>query len=211
MTTFRAMALATILAFLPLNRGLVAFDDDDVKNGIDGEGYISSWLVLAPIPLEEGVEGASAIAKEQIKDEASLKPKAGEKVELGGKEYAWKAAKADDGELDFNEFLGQETENSVAYAVTTLVLGEEKTDVTLKLGSDDQVRVYLNGKQIHSNDEARPLEKDEDSVEGLTLKKGRNVLVVKVVNEGSDWATSVRFVDKDGAPIKGISATIEPE
>ena len=34
---------------------------------------------------------------------------------------------------------------------------------------------------------------------------------MKVVNEGSDWGASARFVDKDGAPIKGIKATIEPE
>lgn len=211
MTMYRALALATILAVLPMSRGVIALDDDDVKNGIDDKGYISSWLVLAPIPVDSGEEGASALARDQVKDEASLKPKDGDKLEVGGKEYTWKAAKAEEGVLDFIKVVGKETENCVAYAVTTLVLEDEKEGVTLKVGSDDQVRIYLNGKKIHSNDADRPLEKDEDSIEGLTLKKGRNVLVVKVVNGIADWSASARFLDKDGVPIKGITATIEPE
>jgi len=55
--------------------------------------------------------------------------------------------------------------------------------------------VYLNGKPIHSNDEGRPFEKDEDSVPGLSLRRGLNVLVVKLINEEEDWAVSARFVD----------------
>jgi len=57
----------------------------------------------------------------------------------------------------------------------------------------------------------RPLEKDEDSVPGLALKKGLNVLVVKVVNEEEDWAVSARFVDKDGKPVAGLKATTKRE
>jgi hypothetical protein len=212
-TTFRALTLTMALAILPLSRPASAWvDDDDVKGGIDSAGYLATWLVLAPIPLESDQEGAEAAAKEQIKDEASLNPKVGDKVEIAGKELAWKEAGIDDGILDFNKLLGEETEDSVAYAVTTIIADDERTDLIFKINSDDQVRVYLNGKQIHANDEARPLDKDEDdSVEGLTLKKGRNVLVLKVVNEGGDWQGSVRILDKEGAPLKGITATTQPE
>jgi hypothetical protein len=209
MTINRAMALATILAILPLTRPAAALDDE--KAGIDGDGYISTWLVLAPIPLEKDQAGADGLAKAQVKDEASLKPKAGDKIEVDGKELTWKEAGTKEGVLNFNELLGSVTAESVAYAVSTIVAEEEKSDVTLKVGSDDQVRIFLNGKQIHSNDEARPLEKDQDSIGGITLKKGRNVLVVKVVNGADDWQSSVRFLDKDGAPIKGITATTKPE
>jgi hypothetical protein len=88
---------------------------------------------------------------------------------------------------------------------------DDVADVTFKVGSDDQVRIYLNGKRIHSVDEARPFEKDEDTVGGLSLKKGRNVLVMKVVNEGEDWEGSLRVLGKDGAPIKGLKATTKAE
>ena len=210
---FRALMLALVLAALPLSRPASAlFDDDDVKNGIDKDGYLATWLVLAPIPLESEQSGAEGVAKEQVKEEAKLNPKLDEKFEVGGKELTWKAASIDDNILDFNAIVGAETENSVAYAVTTVVTEEEITGAVFKINSDDQVRVYLNGKQIHSNDEARPLDKEEDDeVEGITLQKGRNVIVLKVVNEEGDWQGSLRILDKEGHPLKGITATTKPE
>ncbi len=208
----RAMAWTTVLVALSCGVPAQALVDDDVKGGVDSEGYLATWLVLAPIPLETDQDGAAGAAKEQIKDESALNPKVGEKVEIGGKELVWKEVATDDGVLDFNEIVGAETENSVAYAVTTIVADEERTDLIFRIASDDQVRVYLNGKLIHANDEARPLDKDDaDSVEGVTLKKGRNVLVVKLVNEGGDWEGAVRILDRDGNPIKGITATTKPE
>jgi len=41
----------------------------------DSEGYIRDWVMLAPIAVPEGSE---AIFQEQIKDEAALRPKAGD-------------------------------------------------------------------------------------------------------------------------------------
>ena len=50
-----------------------------------------------------------------------------------------------------------------------------------------------------------PTEKDQDTTE-VSLKKGMNVLVVKVVNEKIDWSFCVRFTDKDDQPVKGLAA-----
>ena len=180
---------------------------DDAKEGFDAEGYVCTWLVLAPIPLNEGQNGADALEKDGVAGEANLKPEAGDKVDVGGKNLTWKECHAKEQILDFNELLGKKTENSVGYAVAYIVADADVDDVTLKVGSDDQIKVYLNGKAIHSHDEGRPLEKDEDNIAGLSLRKGRNVLVVKVVNEEDDWAMSARFVDKDGKPVTGLKAT----
>ena len=49
---------------------------DDAKP--DAEGFIRNWLLLAPAPIPEGT-GADEIDKKQIAEEASLKPKAGDK------------------------------------------------------------------------------------------------------------------------------------
>jgi hypothetical protein len=184
---------------------------DGPKDGIDAEGYVSTWLILAPIPMKGGQEGPEALDQEQIKDEASLKPKAGDKIEASGKSLEWKVRDVKDQMLDFNEILGEKTENSVVYAVAYLMADTELNDLTLRLGSDDQVKVYLNGKAVHTHDEGRAFEKDQDSVTALSLKKGLNVLVVKVVNEGEDWAMSARFLDKDGKPVAGLKATTKPE
>ena len=59
----------------------------------DTEGFIRNWLVLAPIPIEEG-SGASEIEKEILKGEGKIKPKAGDKERIADKDVVWKAHNA---------------------------------------------------------------------------------------------------------------------
>ena len=168
----------------------------DAKSGVNEDGFLQRWLVLAPIPLAANESGTDAIGKEQIKGEAALKPKAGEKVKVGDKELVWKENVLTGHMLDFNSFLGNQTEDSVAYAVTYVVAPEELKGVKMKTGSDDQLKVYLNGKEVFKFTEPRASDKDQDVTE-VTLNKGVNVLVCKVVNEKIGWELCVRFTDKD--------------
>lgn len=177
----------------------------DDKSGTDADGFLQKWLVLAPIPFEADEAGADVLGKELVKDEAKLKPKAGDKVAVRKKDLVWKEHATTDHLLDFNGVLGAQTEDSVAYAVTFVTVPADVKDAKMRLGSDDQVKVWLNGKEVHKNTNARPLEKDEDSAE-VTLKKGVNVLVVKVVNEKVDWGLCVRFMDKDDKPLTKLKA-----
>jgi hypothetical protein len=196
--TIRAVALALLLLF-------VAYAAADDKSGVDDEGFLQRWLVLAPIPLAENQGGADGLEKGQLKDEAGLKPKAGDKVKVGDKELVWKEHASKDHLLDFNGVLGAQTEDSVAYAVTFVVAPDELKGVRMKTGSDDQAKVYLNGKEVFKYTEARAADKDQDSTE-VTLKKGVNVLVVKVVNEKIDWSFCVRFTDKDDRPLTKLKS-----
>ena len=36
----------------------------DEKAGTDGEGFVQQWLVLAPIPLKDGEDGAGGLGRE---------------------------------------------------------------------------------------------------------------------------------------------------
>jgi hypothetical protein len=177
-------------------------------DGIDDEGFITKWLLLAPIPLDEGQSGADGLAKEQLKDEGKLTPKAGDKTKAGKEELTWKEYSAKQYYFDLNDFLGKQTEDCVGYAVVYLVADKEHKGVKMKTGSDDQCRVYLNGKQVLNQTDARPLEKDQDSTE-VTLQEGVNVLVFKVVNEKVDWSGCVRFLDSDDKPVKGLKVQLK--
>jgi hypothetical protein len=198
----RAMAwiLGSVLLLLSV---AVVFADS--KSGVDEEGFIQHWLVLAPIPLAENESGADGLDKQQLKDEAKLKPKTGDKVKVGGKELTWKEHALSDHLLDFNGLLGAQTEDSVAYAVTFIVSPAERKGVKMKTGSDDQAKVYLNGKEVFKMTEARAADKDQDTTE-VTLQKGVNVLVAKVVNEKVDWSFCVRFTDKDDKPLTDLKS-----
>ena len=178
--------------------------------GVNDEGFLTTWLLLVPIPLEENQTGADAVGKQQVKDEAKLQPKAGDKVKAGGKDLAWKEYKVKDYFFDFNDFLGKQTEDSVGYAVCYVHAPAEMKNVKLKIGSDDQAVVYLNGKEVIKNGTARALEKDQDSAE-VTLNKGVNVLVMKVVNEKIDWSGCARFTTNDNTPVKGLRASTSPK
>jgi hypothetical protein len=201
-----AIVLTTLTLLVCIDRATPAQD----KGGINDEGFITTWLLLAPIPLEENQSGADALNKQQIKDEAKLMPKAGDKVKVGGKELAWKEYKNKDYFFDFNDLLGQQTEDSVGYAVCYIHADKDMKDIKLKTGSDDQAMVYLNGKMVLKQDQARATDRDQDTTD-VTLQKGQNVLVFKVVNEKVDWSGCARFTDKDGQVIKSLKITTAPK
>jgi hypothetical protein len=170
--------------------------DGTALSGVNEDGLLLRWLVLAPIPLAANETGAAAIGKEQIKEEARLQPRAGQKVKVGGLELIWKEHVVDDHLLDFNGLLGRQTDDAAAYAVTYIVAPDELKGIKMKTGSDDHLKVYLNGKEVMRFTGARGAALDQDTTE-VTLKKGVNVLVAKVINEKGDWKLCVRFTDKD--------------
>ena len=179
------------------------------KSGINDEGFIITWLLLAPIPLDANQSGADALNKEQIKGEAKLQPKAGDKIKVGDKELTWKEYKAKEHFFDFNDFLGAQTEDSVGYAVCYIIApGDMK--LKMKTGSDDQAKVYLNGKAVLTQPDARALDKDQDTTD-VNLNKGINALAFKVVNEKMDWSGCVRFTDNDGNAIKNLTVKLTPK
>jgi hypothetical protein len=180
--------------------------DEPRETGLNDQGFITSWLLLAAIPLAENQAGADALNREQLKDEAKLEPKAGDKAKVGDTELVWKDYKAKEYFFDFNDFLGIQTEDSVGYAVCYIHADAEMKDIRLRIGSDDQAKVYLNGKEVFSQDMTRPLRKDQDTV-NVTLKQGVNVLVFKVVNEKMDWSGCARFTTKTSQIIKNLKVT----
>jgi hypothetical protein len=202
-----AIVPATVALLVCLNPALPAGGG---KTGLNEEGFITTWLLLAPIPLKENQSGTDGLNDEQIKGEAKLQPKAGDKVKVGDKELVWKEYKVKDYFVDFNDFLGQLTEDCVGYAVCYIHADKEMKDIKLKTGSDDQAKVYLNGKEILKQDQARALDKDQDTTD-VTLVKGVNVLVFKVINEKADWSGCVRFTDKDGQVVKNLKVTTTPK
>ncbi len=169
------------------------------------DGFIRDWLLLAPIQLDANSTGADAIEKNQIPDEGSLKPKAGDKVTVDGKELTWKKVKATDYFLDLNGILNQQTEKTIGYAVTYVRSEAERPNLELKMGSNDEGKIYLNGKLLLKTTEPRALEQDDDVARNITLNKGVNVVVFKIFNEGgSDWQGCLRFTDTKGKAVTNL-------
>lgn len=176
---------------------------------VDGEGFIRDWLVLAPFALEED-SGATAIDLSQITKEGELKPKAGDKQKISEKELTWKEAKASDYHVDLHAVLGERHEDALAYLVTYVVAEQDMPGLTLGIGSNDQARVWLNGKLLHTFSDTRGIDKDSETVAGVTLTKGVNTIVFKVINQKNDWAAAARFLDKDGKAVTSLAVKTAP-
>jgi hypothetical protein len=173
----------------------------------DAEGFIRNWVVLAPIPIE-GESGADEIDKEMVAGEATIAPRAGDKATARGRALTWTAHQTDDYFIDFLKSFGKERGEYVAgYAVAYITAGAEMK-VTLARSTNDQGKAWLNGKPVFRFADTRTLEKDSDRIE-VTLVKGQNVLVLKIINEVNNWQGCARFLS-NGAPVKDISIAAAP-
>ena len=201
-TWFAGIGSAIALALLPAP---VAAADLQ----LDAEGYIRHWVMLAPIALPGGEPCAEALLKEQIPNEAALRPTAGDKVKVGGKELTWRNITAATNYFDFNETLKSIHDHVAGYMVTYIECEQETPDVILAVASNDQGRIYFNGVDIYAVTEPRQLVLDGDKGK-VTLKKGVNVMVFKVTNEQNSWQGAMRLLDKAGAPVKDLKIKWSP-
>jgi len=179
-------------------------------------GAIRQWLVLAPFPFDGGA--GLNVLKQQISNEARLRPREGERPASAPAGLACSAVRLgeDSYHLDFKELVnkakpGADTDHQVAYAVAYIVSESPQTGLMLLVGSDDTARIYLNEKEIYRQLDPRSWQPDRDEVSGVNLKAGLNVLVFKVANETGPWGGSVRLLDAAGQPVKGIKVTLNPE
>ncbi|HLX60199.1 MAG TPA: hypothetical protein VKX17_02845 [Planctomycetota bacterium] len=175
----------------------------------DADGFIHDWLLLAPIPIPEDQAGEE-IDKQQIKDEAKLAPKEGDKTKINEKEFTWKKVHGKDYYFDINELLGSQNEDVICYAVCYVNSPDEQKDLVLAMGSNDQGKVYLNGKEIVKFTETRAIEKDQDEAKGVTLNKGVNTIVFKIANQKNNWQGALRFKTKAGAGVTGYTVKLAP-
>jgi hypothetical protein len=199
------MKASLILAFLS---AILVPVQEKATFSPDAEGFIRNWLVLAPIAVQED-SGASEIEKDFLGGEATIKPKADDKVNVDGKILTWKAHATPDYFIDFLKAFGTERgEDAAGYAVA-YVIADDEMKVRLSVGSNDQCKAWVNGQQILKFAETRTLDKDTDSGE-VTLAKGQNVLVFKVINEKNNWQGAARFVQA-GAGVKNIKISLTPQ
>lgn len=90
-------------------------------------------------------------------------------------------------------------ENTAAYAVRTIRC-EKPRKLTLRTGSDDAIRVWLNGKVALSELALRSARVDQDKAP-IELQAGENVLVVECSQAGGGWGFYLRLEDEKGRAV----------
>jgi WD40 repeat protein len=173
------------------------------------QGFLQTWLLLSPLPFAPGESGPQALDRPQLPGEASLRPRPGERVLVGGRPWLWQEHRSPNAVVDFNAVLGRVSERSVAYAVCYLESDRARDGLWLQVGSDDQAKVYLNGREIYQVRLPHAL-LTWDTVGPVGLKREINVLLLKVVNETGQWEGCARLVDDAGRPVQGVRVKLTP-
>lgn len=121
--------------------------------------------------------------------------------EQDGQKADWRAI---DFKLDTPTGNLVQKENATIYLRSRLNADRAET-IDLRLGSDDGIKVWLNGKLVHANKALRGVSPNEDTVK-ISLVPGENRLLVKIANgAGNDGA----FVGIGGPDSKRIARAQE--
>jgi CubicO group peptidase (beta-lactamase class C family) len=200
MKTTKNFCLPLLIAFLLMNAGSALNAQTYQKasySALVDNSFMNNWLLLGPVKF--GNSGTTPDESQQKaafdKDELTSVPVKGGKlpasVKIGNTEYTFKPVSSQDGIIDFATVLGS-TDYAIAFALAEIKL-EAPTKVLMGVGSDDDIKIFLNGTLVHSNWIARATTPDDDMVV-LDLKKGSNQILVKVQNITSSWSFAMRKI-----------------
>jgi hypothetical protein len=173
---------------------------------------IKSWLVLMGVPLE-GIESPiRQLRSEQLPNEAGLRPRPDETVRTRKGDLTWKETQFGSGVIDFDRVAGVTINHSQAgYAVCYVRSDRARQGVRLKIGTSDQARVYLNGKPLYEYPFGGYLSDEVDTVAGIGLRQGLNVVVLKMIGTFSVMQATLRFVDGEDNAVQGLEFRTTPD
>ncbi len=168
--------------------------------------YIKEWQVLGAFPAaKEGfinlnekfqVEADFAKRKDGSVDlKATYASGARQAMSAGAgasksttDKLAWKKVTANNGHVDFDQCIGRH-EYAAAYAYAEIESVHAR-EAVLTCGSDDGIKIWINGEVVHENETGRGYQPADDMAT-VRLKAGTNRVFVKVVNYVAGWGFGV--------------------
>ena len=160
------------------------------------EDYITSWLVSGP--YRQGDKDGPALFDVAFPPE---KP--------GDTTASWSAMpigtdKSRPWLIEFDKTPGIAGHNAVVY-LRTRIQSPARQEARIEAGSDDGIKIWLNGKVVHANNATRPNTPGSDRAK-VTLEEGWNDLLVKVTQGGGEWSVCLRFRGPGGERLVGLVA-----
>jgi hypothetical protein len=226
MKRWAAMAVVAILS-----GPVLAQNPAPTTFALGSYGEVTRWLALGYVPLaiDQKAFDKDLTVPAKVLDadllaavggEGKVQPVGGQKVKLAASaaikapvELAWRLAATREpmmygcwfqtqGLMLFNDEKGQALEKSACYLYCQLVSPAD-LHARFLLGSDDSVRVVLNGQVVHRFVGQRsPVENDEEAA--IQLHKGVNELLVRVDNYVGGGGFFGRLVDDNGLPVDTV-------
>ncbi len=174
-------------------------------------GFVTRWLLIGPFDNVKGVGFHNAYAPEKGFDLKS------DYLGKGNERVRWTEHTTEKpmGMVDLNEAVGK-LKGAVVYAYAAIA-SEGERPVELRAGSNNAVRMWLNGKEVYFREEYHHgFDMDQHVGKGM-LKKGRNEILIKVCqNEQTEswaqlWSFQLRVCDALGAatPVTNVTEKVK--
>jgi len=166
------------------------------------DGFLDQWLICGPFYSDRGW---ATLDEDYLYGESTVRPREG--VRSFGK--AWRPWDTEDGFLQFLNAPFAHTLFVTGYA-HSYVHVPETVNAQILCGSDDGIKVWLNGNVVWRKDANRAAVAGEDRA-SIILQAGWNSLLVKVRQGMSHWQFVMQLVGDDGSEIPGLTSAREAE
>ncbi len=168
-------------------------------SGVEGHpfqqrlGVISAWWIAGPFPWS-----STAGFQPPPVDPNAIDLSA--KYSVDDREVTWKKYETGDpaGMMPMGALL-QQIDNVCAYAYTRIEIAED-TDGAVRVGSDDGIRVWVNGEVVHENNIDRGCDLDQD-IAPAKFKAGVNEILVQSTQNAGGWAFLGRLTKADSTAL----------
>jgi hypothetical protein len=208
------------------------------SSGLDASGFILRWLVLGPYEGGGCQIGDASLQADWLRESAggvvetdlewfdgqtvttnySLAASTGLHPSAGGGTPTIREVGAFGDTVDFQTFWPGDPDNVMAYAFVYVDnVTDDPIPVDVACASDDAIVVMLNGSVVHTNDVCRAPGASGEIQDRApaTLAVGKNLLTVKVFEQGGGWAFRLRLEERGtgtGIASKSqIQITTDPE
>jgi CubicO group peptidase (beta-lactamase class C family) len=182
----------TVVLFMLSSIPIIAADSA-LYNGLQPDQFMRTWLILKPIPVAAtGQPDESAQRKAFAVDQLApqVQPAAGTKVTIDRREFEWTRVDSATDIVDLKKNSSQ-PDYAIAYAWAEIDMPQAAKAI-LGVGSDDGVKVWLNGSLVHENWASRST--DPDDAVPVEFRRGKNQLLLKIQNIKGDWRFACRLM-----------------
>lgn len=156
-------------------------------------GCLVTWSIVGPLPDHDRLMTSDLVDPTKPVDVS--KP-----IQVDGQSFSWKPLNVDDvsGKVDFARTF--ENDGSLGAYLYAELVSDREQNAQFKIGSNDECFIHLNGEKVFEFARGRVWEPDQNEA-FVTIKKGVNRILMKVLNSGGAWASSLRITNLDGRPI----------
>lgn len=147
--------------------------------------FLRSWRVLGPFDAPAG-SGPDCVCISETGDQ-----------DLGGEHAGAEGMVAPKQVTAPTDILMLPNRPYSAWYAYKEVSAAEAVDTQLLIGSDDDIKVWVNGQMVHRNQVKRSVARDQDVVP-VSLREGVNRILLKIINGDGDCGFVVRMRDTGG-------------